>query len=76
MGRRNNRERLTPEQRHQFKLEREKMVSELVDVEHFKRCIVVEHIRGSQYQLYTAAGKVIYASHSKNHGWKLWEERI
>jgi hypothetical protein len=84
------RERLTAEQRLQFKLEREALVGNLI-TQKGPLCgaLVKAHVRGSQYVVCLPNGTEVHASHKKarrghskpstslsEQGWRLWEERV
>ena len=86
---RDMRQRLTAEQRLQFKREREAIVGNLITQEGpLCGALVKEHVRGSQYVVCLANGTETYASHKKARkgaptaskslsqaGWSLWEDR-
>ena len=83
------RQRLTAEQRMQFKREREALVGSLITQEGpLLGGLVKEHVRGSQYVVCKADGTEVFASHKKPRrghskaskslsqaGWSVWEDR-
>ena len=83
------RQRLTAEQRLQFKREREALVGSLITQEGpLLGGLVKEHVRGSQYVVCKADGSEVFASHKKPRkghseaskslsqaGWSVWEDR-
>ena len=82
--RRQNRRRLTAEDRAEFARERQALVGSLITQEGFEGALVIEHIRGSQYLVRMPDGSEVFASHKKQRneeksvtkaGWRLWEER-
>ena len=86
---RDMRQRLTAEQRLQFKREREALVGSLITQEGaLCGALVKEHVRGSQYVVCLANGTEAFASHKKPRrgqseaskslsqaGWSLWVDR-
>ena len=88
MGKKYQKNRLSPEDRAKFARERRELVGSLVTQKGFEGALVIEHIRGSQYLLRMPDGAEVYASHAKqrevdgvreqsisNAGWRLWENR-
>lgn len=82
--RRQNRRRLSAEDRAEFARERQALVGSLITQQGFEGALVLEHIRGSQYLIRMPDGTQVYASHKKQRdseaaitkaGWRLWEER-
>jgi hypothetical protein len=82
--RRQNRRRLSAEDRAEFARERQALVGSLITQEGFEGALVIEHIRGSQYLVRMPDGSEVFASHKKQRneeksvtkaGWRLWEER-
>ena len=83
------RQRLTAEQRMQFKREREALVGSLITQEGpLLGGLVKEHVRGSQYVVCKADGSEVFASHKKPRkghstaskslsqaGWSVWNDR-
>lgn len=82
-------QRLTAEQRLQFKREREALVGSLITQEGpLLGGLVKEHVRGSQYVVCKADGTEVFASHKKPRkghstaskslsqaGWSVWNDR-
>ena len=82
--RRQNRRRLSAEDRAEFARERQALVGSLITQQGFEGALVLEHIRGSQYLVRMPDGSEVFASHKKQRngeksitkaGWRLWEER-
>ena len=82
--RRQNRRRLSAEDRAEFARERQALVGSLITQQGFVGALVLEHIRGSQYLVRMPDGSEVFASHKKQRneeksvtkaGWRLWEER-
>jgi hypothetical protein len=79
------RQRLTAEQRLEFKRARQSLVGSLITQEgSFCGALVKEHVRGSQYVVRMADGTEVFASHKKRlegqrglsgGGWQAWEDR-
>lgn len=75
--------RQTAEQRAEWARERRAMIGKLITQSGFEGCLVVEHIRGSQYVIRRPDGVEVFASHKKQKdqgslsaaGWSLWEDR-
>jgi hypothetical protein len=75
--------RLTAEQRAQFAKKRRELCGSVIKQPGFEGARVLEHIRGSQYQLQMADGRLVFAAHSrrkdkrgnvpKENIWQLWE---
>ena len=88
MARRQNRSKLTPEDRARFARERRAVEGSVIAQKGFEGALVVEHIRGSQYLLRMPDGTEVFASHAKQRdidgaieqsvsvaGWTRWQER-
>ena len=82
--RRQNRRRLSAEDRAEFARERQALVGSLITQQGFEGALVLEHIRGSQYLIRMPDGSEVFASHKKQRsnedaitkaGWQLWEDR-
>jgi len=82
--RKQNRSRLTAEQRRQYKKEREQVVGSIITQQGWEGSLVKEHVRGSQYVVLMPDGVEVHASHKKRSqgtpgvsvdGWCVWEDR-
>ena len=88
MARRQNRSKLSPEDRARFARERRAVEGSVITQKGFEGALVLEHVRGSQYLIRMPDGTEVFASHAKRReiegvteqsvsaaGWRLWEAR-
>ena len=82
--RKQNRARITAEQRRQWELDRQRIVGSIITQKGWEGSLVKEHVRGSQYVVLKPGGVEVYASHKKGvqstpgvseSGWRVWEDR-
>ena len=88
MGKKYQKNRLSPEDRARFARERRAIEGSVITQKGFEGALVLEHIRGSQYLVRMPDGTEVFASHAKRReidgaaeqsvsaaGWGLWEAR-
>ena len=88
MAHRQDRFKLSPEDRARFARERRAVEGSVIAQKGFEGALVIEHIRGSQYLLRMPDGTEVFASHAKQRdidgaieqsvsaaGWTHWQER-
>jgi hypothetical protein len=68
MGKKYQKNRLSPEDRAQFARERRAVEGSIIAQKGFEGALVLEHIRGSQYLIRMPDGTEVFASHAKQRG--------
>ena len=87
MGKKYQKNRLSPEDRARFARERRAVEGSVITQKGFEGALVLEHVRGSQYLIRMPDGTEVFASHAKqreidgpaaqsisNAGWRLWDD--